>query len=51
MTTWTQQQLDAIGAAPELDIAALGPDGTLRPYTTIWVVRVERRRHQHGVPQ
>lgn len=40
MTSWTQQQLDSIGAAVELDIAALRPDGTLRRFTTIWVVRV-----------
>ena len=40
MTNWTPEQLGAIGAADELDIAALRPDGTLRPYTTIWVVRV-----------
>jgi len=39
MTSWTPEQLRAIGAADELDIAALRPDGTLRPYTTIWVVR------------
>jgi hypothetical protein len=40
MTSWTPEQLRAIAAADELDIAALRPDGTLRPYTTIWVVRV-----------
>jgi hypothetical protein len=40
MTSWTPEQLGATGAADELDIAALRPDGTLRPYTTIWVVRV-----------
>lgn len=40
MTSWTPEQLDAIGAADELEIAALRPDGTLRPFTTIWVVRV-----------
>ncbi len=40
MTSWTPEQLRAIGAADELDIAAFRPDGTLRPYTTIWVVRV-----------
>ena len=40
MTSWTPEQLRAIGAADELDIAALRPDGTLRHYTTIWVVRV-----------
>lgn len=30
----------AIGAADELDIAPIRPDESLRPYTTIWVVRV-----------
>jgi hypothetical protein len=40
MTSWTPEQLRAVGAADELDIAAFRPDGTLRPYTTIWVVRV-----------
>jgi hypothetical protein len=40
MSDWTPEQLDKIGAADELEIAALRPDGSLRPWTTIWVVRV-----------
>jgi hypothetical protein len=40
MSNWTTMELDAIGASDELQIAALRPDGSLRPYTTIWVVRV-----------
>jgi hypothetical protein len=40
MSDWTAEQLDKIGAADELEIAALRPDGSLRPATTIWVVRV-----------
>ena len=40
MRNWTAEELDRIGAADELEIAALDPDGTLRPATTIWVVRV-----------
>jgi hypothetical protein len=39
MPDWTAEELDKIAAADELEIAAL-PDGTLRPSTTIWVVRV-----------
>ena len=39
MSEWTSGQLDKIGAADELEIAARRPDGSLRPYTTIWVVR------------
>jgi hypothetical protein len=40
MSDWTAEELDKIGAADELEIAALRPDGSLHPYTTIWVVRV-----------
>ena len=39
MTTWTDDELDQIGDADELRIAALRPDGTLRNPVTIWVVR------------
>jgi hypothetical protein len=39
MATWTGDELDAIGDAEELRIAALRPDGTLRNPVTIWVVR------------
>ena len=40
MSDWTAEEFDKIAAADELEIAALRPDGSLRPYTTIWVVRV-----------
>jgi hypothetical protein len=43
MSTWMREELDTIGAADEVDIAARRPDGTLRPYATIWVVRVGDR--------
>jgi hypothetical protein len=39
MTTWTADELAAIGDATELRLASTRPDGTLRPYVTIWVVR------------
>lgn len=39
MSTWTGDELDAIGDAEELRIAALRPDGTLRNPVIIWVVR------------
>jgi hypothetical protein len=38
--TWTTEELDRIGTADELQIAALRADGSLDRYTTIWVVRV-----------
>lgn len=40
MSDWTPHDVDRIGATPEIDIAPRRPDGTLRPYTTIWVVAV-----------
>lgn len=40
MTSWTNDELDKIGKAEELEIAARRPDSTLRTRTTIWVVRV-----------
>jgi hypothetical protein len=39
MTTWTHDELTKIGAADELEIAALRSDGTLRNPVTIWGVR------------
>lgn len=40
MTTWTPDELNTIGTTEELEIAGLQDDGTLRPATTIWMVRV-----------
>ena len=40
MRDWTAEELDKIGAADELQLAVLRPDGALRTATTVWVVRV-----------
>ncbi len=40
MTTWTSDELNKIGDAEELQIAALRGDGTLRKPVIIWVVRL-----------
>lgn len=40
MTAWTSDELSRIGQAEELLITSARPDGTMRPYVTIWVVRV-----------
>ncbi|MEV8546726.1 DUF2255 family protein [Streptomyces sp. NPDC051572] len=43
MTTtapWTDDELDRVGAAEELDVASRRPDGELGSQRTIWVVRV-----------
>jgi hypothetical protein len=39
MSAWTSDELSRIGAAEELQLASQRPDGTLRPYVTMWVVR------------
>lgn len=39
MSTWTKEQLEAISAADELEIATRRRDGTLRAAVTIWSVR------------
>jgi Uncharacterized protein conserved in bacteria len=40
MSGWTDTELSRIGPADELEIASYRHDGTLRAYTTIWVIRV-----------
>jgi hypothetical protein len=39
MTRWTNDQLDKVGRAEEVQIASVGPDGKLRKPVTVWVVR------------
>ena len=39
MRAWTSEELDKIGGAEELQLACARPDGMMRPYVTIWVVR------------
>jgi hypothetical protein len=51
MTAWTEEELGRIGGAEELQIASERADGTLRPFVTIWVVRVGEElyvRSAHG---
>jgi hypothetical protein len=40
MAQWTANELDSVGNAHELGLASRRSDGTLRPYVTMWVVRV-----------
>ena len=40
MDTWTEDELDRIGDATELQLTSRRSDGSLRPYVTMWVVRV-----------
>ena len=39
MTTWTADELATVDSADELRIASRRPDGSLRPFVIIWVVR------------
>ncbi len=51
MTTWTSDELAAIGTAVEIDVTPLRPDGTAGRPTTIWVVEVDGHlyvRSYHG---
>jgi hypothetical protein len=40
MTEWTNEELNKIGSAEELQISSLRDDDTLRSPVTIWVVRI-----------
>jgi hypothetical protein len=40
MSHWTDQELRGIGDADELQLASRRADGSLRPFTTMWVARV-----------
>ncbi len=38
MSAWAADELARVGRATELGLASRRPDGSLRPYVTIWVV-------------
>lgn len=40
MTAWTPDELRRIGGTDELQISSRRPDGSIRPFVTIWAVRV-----------
>ena len=39
MTGWSAEDLATIGNATEVGIASTRPDGSVRPFVTIWAVR------------
>lgn len=39
MSAWSDAELDRIGSAAELQLASQRPDGSLRPFIVMWVVR------------
>ena len=40
MSAWASEMLSTIDDADELRVSSYRPDGTLRPFVIIWVVRV-----------
>ena len=40
MASWTNDELNKIGKADELELSSLRGDGTLRSPVTMWVVRI-----------
>lgn len=40
MAAWTDEELDRIGNADELQLPSLREDGILGTYVTMWVVRL-----------
>jgi hypothetical protein len=51
MTGWGAAELDRMDRADELQVASHRPDGSLRPFVTIWFVRVDDAlyvRSAHG---
>ena len=40
MTAWTADELARIGRSDELQVSSRRPDGSFRPYVTIWFVRL-----------
>jgi hypothetical protein len=55
MTAWTADELARIGESDELGISSRRPDGSLRPFVTIWGVRLGddlyvRSAHGHDNP-
>ena len=41
MSAWTAAELERMGRADEMHVSSARPDGSLRPFITIWFVRVD----------
>ena len=41
MSGWSEQDLERVGQANELQVSSRRTDGSLRPFVTIWVVRAD----------
>jgi len=40
VTTWTADELTGLDARDEIGVSSTRPDGSLRPFVTVWFVRV-----------
>ena len=50
-SAWTSDELDRLSRSTEIQLASQRPDGSLRPFATIWVVKVDDNlfvRSAHG---
>lgn len=55
MTAWDPSELDRVGRVDEVRVASRREDGSLRPFVTIWAVRLAdalyvRSAHGYGNP-
>jgi hypothetical protein len=41
LSGWSEQELERVGQATELQVSSRRTDGSLRPFVTIWVVRAD----------
>jgi hypothetical protein len=51
VTAWPADQLDRIGGVQETGLASRRPDGSPRPYVTMWVVRAGDGLYVRLLPQ
>ena len=51
MAGWTNEELEKIAAADELELASTRSDGSLRKPVTIWVVRYGDDLYVRSVPR
>jgi hypothetical protein len=50
-SAWTSDEVNRLGRTTEIQLASQRPDGSLRPFATIWVVKVDDNlfvRSAHG---
>lgn len=49
MSTWSQDDLDQLGGADEVEVSSVRRDGSLSPTRTVWIVRVRGQLYLRSV--